>query len=84
MAKVRIKVLGPGCPKCQALEQRVREVVQKHNFDAEVEKVQNIMEIMKYGVMITPALVINEKLVASGTPLPSSDKIAEWIKDQLS
>lgn len=84
MAKVKIKVLGPGCPKCLALEQRVRDVVERHGFDAEVEKVQNLMEIMKYGVMITPALVINEKLVASGTPLPSSDKIAQWIKEHTS
>ncbi|MGB9770400.1 MAG: thioredoxin family protein [Candidatus Kapaibacteriota bacterium] len=82
MGKIKIKILGPGCPKCQALENRVREVVQRHNFDAEVEKVQNLMEIMKYGVMITPALIINEKLVASGTPLPSSDKITEWIRKE--
>ncbi|MEJ5287249.1 MAG: Redox-active disulfide protein 2 [Candidatus Kapaibacterium sp.] len=83
MAKVKIKVLGPGCPKCQALEQRVREVVERNNFDAEIEKVQNIMDIMKYGVMLTPALVINEKLMASGSPLPSSDQIKEWIKNML-
>jgi small redox-active disulfide protein 2 len=83
MAKVRIKVLGPGCPKCQALERRVREVVEKNNFDAEVIKVENLMDIMKYGVMITPALVINEKLYASGTPLPSTDKLTDWIKQHL-
>jgi thiol-disulfide isomerase/thioredoxin len=47
MAKVKIKVLGPGCPKCQALERRVREVVEKNNFDAEVIKVENLMDIMK-------------------------------------
>ncbi|ROL60598.1 thioredoxin family protein [Bacteroidetes/Chlorobi group bacterium MS-B_bin-24] len=83
MAKVKIKVLGPGCPKCQALERRVREVVEKNNFDAEVIKVENLMDIMKYGVMITPALVINEKLYASGTPLPSTDKLTDWIKQHL-
>jgi small redox-active disulfide protein 2 len=83
MAKVKIKVLGPGCPKCQALERRVREVVEKNNFDAEVIKVENLMDIMKYGVMITPALVINDKLYASGTPLPSTDKLTDWIKQHL-
>jgi|YNPNPStandDraft_1061719.scaffolds.fasta_scaffold30375_3 small redox-active disulfide protein 2 len=83
MPKVKIKVLGPGCPKCQALERRVREVVEKNNFDAEVIKVENLMDIMKYGVMITPALVINEKLYASGTPLPSTDKLTDWIKQHL-
>jgi small redox-active disulfide protein 2 len=83
MSKVKIKVLGPGCPKCQALERRVREVVEKNNFDAEVIKVENLMDIMKYGVMITPALVINEKLYASGTPLPSTDKLTDWIKQHL-
>jgi len=84
MAKVKIKVLGPGCIKCRTLEERVREVVNKHSFDAEVEKVEDIMEIMKYGVMITPALVINEKLMASGSPLPSTDQITQWIKNALS
>ncbi|ROL58200.1 thioredoxin family protein [Bacteroidetes/Chlorobi group bacterium Naka2016] len=83
MAKVKIKVLGQGCPKCQALEQRVREVVERNNFDAEIEKVQNIMDIMNYGVMLTPALVINEKLMASGSPVPSSDQIKKWIKNML-
>jgi len=83
MAKVIIKVLGPGCPKCQTLEQKVREVVKKNNFDAEVIKVENLMDIMKYGVMITPALVINEKLYSSGTPLPSSDQLTNWIKQHF-
>lgn len=79
--KIKIKILGPGCPKCKALEQRVKEIVERHNINAEIEKVENLMEIMKYGIMITPALIINEKLVASGTPLPSSDKILEWLRN---
>lgn len=80
MAKFNIKILGVGCPKCQALENRVREVIEKHNIDAEVEKVSNLNEIAKFGVMITPALVINGKVVSSGTPLPSSDQIVEWLR----
>ncbi len=78
--QVKIKILGPGCPKCRALEQRVREVVERHKINAEIEKVENLMEIMKHGIMLTPGLIINDKLVASGTPLPSSDKILEWLK----
>lgn len=81
MPKVQIKILGPGCPKCQALEKKVREVVDKNNFDAEIIKVDKLMDIMKYGVMITPALVINEKLYASGIPLPSTDQLISWIKE---
>lgn len=80
MTKLNVKILGVGCPKCQALETRVREVIEKHKIDAEIEKISNLNEIAKFGVMITPALVINGKVVSSGTPLPSSDQILEWLK----
>ncbi|MCX7908913.1 MAG: thioredoxin family protein, partial [Ignavibacteria bacterium] len=74
-----IKVLGTGCIKCNTLAERVKQAIAKNNFDAELEKVEDLMEIMKYGVMVTPALVINGKVVASGSPLPSTDQITQWI-----
>jgi small redox-active disulfide protein 2 len=57
---MRIQVLGTGCPKCEKLAEHVRQAVEKAGIvDAEVEKVTDIMQIMKYGVMITPALVVD-------------------------
>lgn len=75
---MEIKVLGPGCPKCKALEKATREVVEKNKLDATVTKVDDIMEIMKYGVMSTPALVVDGKVVVKGR-VPSNDEITKFI-----
>jgi len=74
-----LKILGTGCPKCKALESKVREVVSENEINATIEKVEDIMEIMNYGVMRTPALLVNKKIVLSGR-LPSKDEILQWIK----
>ncbi|MCK9625784.1 MAG: thioredoxin family protein [Bacteroidales bacterium] len=74
-----IKILGTGCPKCKALEKITREVVEKNGFNATITKVEDIMEIMKYNIMSTPALVVNEKVEIKGR-IPS----AEEIKNVLS
>ena len=79
---MKIKILGPGCPKCQTLEQRTREVVSELQLNAEVLKVEDIMDIMHYGVMMTPALVIEETVVIKGR-LPSKEEISESIKKFL-
>ncbi|CAM3896091.1 thioredoxin family protein [Mesobacillus thioparans] len=63
---MNIKVLGTGCKKCQELEKNTRVAVEELQLDAQVEKVEDIREIMKYKVMSTPALVIDEKLVSTG------------------
>ncbi|MFO7843125.1 MAG: thioredoxin family protein [Bacteroidales bacterium] len=75
---MEIKVLGTGCPKCKKLEQITRDVVTEMNVDATISKVEDITKIMEYGVMLTPALVINEKVVFSGQ-LPSANEIKEQI-----
>jgi len=75
---MNIKVLGTGCPKCKSLEKVTREAVAEMGINAEVEKVEDIVKIMQYGVMRTPALVINEKVVMSGS-LPSVAEIKELI-----
>ncbi|HUX53538.1 MAG TPA: thioredoxin family protein [Williamwhitmania sp.] len=75
---MNIKVLGSGCTKCKALEKVTREAVTAMGVSAEVEKVEDIQKIMGYGVMRTPALVINEKVVLSGR-LPSLSEIKEII-----
>ena len=63
---MEIKVLGTGCPKCKTLEKATREAVNELGIDANIEKVEDIMKIMEYGVMHTPALVIDGKVVVSG------------------
>ena len=63
---MNIKILGAGCPKCRQLEKNVRIVLENLNIEADVEKVTDINEIMKYGVMMTPALVINGTVRSTG------------------
>lgn len=63
---MEIKVLGPGCPKCKSLEKLVQETVQEMQLDATITKVEDIMEIMQYNIIATPALVINGKVVLKG------------------
>ncbi|NQV03462.1 MAG: TM0996/MTH895 family glutaredoxin-like protein [Bacteroidia bacterium] len=75
---MEIKILGPGCPKCKSLYKITREVVEQNGITATVTKVEDIMEIMKYGIMSTPALVIDEKVVIKGR-VPSQDEIKKIL-----
>lgn len=61
-----IKILGTGCTKCKNLEENARKAVEELGVDATVEKVTDIKDIMKYGVMRTPALVVDEKVKVMG------------------
>ena len=73
-----VKVLGTGCSKCRTLEARVRDVVAKNNLAAEVTKVEDIQEMISYGIMTTPALVINEKVKSYGI-VPKEEQILAWL-----
>ena len=73
MTKV-IKILGTGCPKCQTMTGIVKEVVAENNIDATIDKVEDIMEIMKFDVMTTPALVIDNIITIKGR-VPSKDEV---------
>jgi len=75
---MEIKILGPGCSKCKTLDKITREVVEKNGINATITKVEDIMEIMKYGVMSTPALVVDEKVMVKGR-VPSSDEIKQLL-----
>lgn len=61
-----IEILGAGCSKCEKLEKNLKEVIKDLNIDATIEKVEDFKEIVKYGVMQTPALVINGKVEVVG------------------
>jgi len=61
-----IKILGTGCPKCKQTTSVVTDAVNQHNIDASIEKVEDIMAILNYNVISTPAIVINEKVVLQG------------------
>jgi len=65
MSKI-IKILGTGCPKCQSMTGVVKEVVSENNLDATIEKVEDIIEIMKFNVMTTPALAIDGVISIKG------------------
>ena len=75
---MEIKILGTGCPKCKTLEKITREVVEQNGFDANITKVEDIMDIMKYNVMSTPALVVKEKVEIKGR-IPSAEEIKQVL-----
>jgi small redox-active disulfide protein 2 len=75
-----VKVLGTGCAKCKKLEETVKNVMKENNISGEVEKVTQIEDIMKYGIMMTPGLVINEKVKSSGS-IPKDEQILAWLKE---
>lgn len=74
-----IKVLGTGCANCKKLEANAKDAVSKLGIEATVEKVEDLQDIMAYGVMKTPALVVDEKVKSMGKVL-SSDDIVKLIK----
>lgn len=79
---INIKILGTGCPKCKQTTAAVQEAVTENNIDATIEKVEDIMEIMKYNVMSTPAVVINGELKIRGR-VPSKAEITALLMDGL-
>ena len=79
---MEIKVLGSGCAKCKTLEKLTREAVAETGVSAEIEKVEDMFKILSFGVMSTPALVINQKIVLSGR-VPSILEIKELITKNL-
>ncbi|MCA2004420.1 MAG: thioredoxin family protein [Ignavibacterium sp.] len=77
---ISVKVIGSGCKKCQALEAKVKDLIVGNNIDAVVEKVSDIQEMMNYGIMMTPGLVINEQVKSFGI-IPKDEQILIWLKN---
>ncbi|MCK7512309.1 MAG: thioredoxin family protein [Desulfobacterales bacterium] len=79
---LEVLILGPGCAQCSRLEADVRDVMAQMNVPGELIHVTDLREIGKYGVMGTPALVINRKVVSVGTT-PEKKKIRQWLEEAI-
>jgi len=79
MSKI-VKILGTGCSKCKQTMAIVTDVVNENNIDARIEKVEDIMDIMKYNVMSTPSVVIDERVIIKGR-VPSKSELIEILKN---
>ena len=77
---MEIKVLGPGCPKCQQAEKVVKEAVGEAGVEAQIEKVTDIMKIAGYGVFGTPAVVVDGEVKSVGK-IPKKEEIKIWIRE---
>jgi len=80
--KMEIKILGPGCAKCHALEKAVREVVQEMGVAAEIAEVRDVNEIARTGVLLTPGLMINGKVKSAGKVI-SKNEIKKYIEQEM-
>jgi small redox-active disulfide protein 2 len=76
---MKVQILGAGCAKCKTLEQKVRQLNDTHKLNLEIEKVTDLQEIIKYGIMMTPGLVIDGVLKSVGS-IPKDSQLLEWIK----
>ena len=75
-----IKVLGPGCPKCELTKKHVQEALAETGVDATVEKVTDVMEIAGYGVFGTPAVVIDGEVKSVGK-IPTKEDVKAWLNE---
>lgn len=79
---MNIKILGTGCAKCHALEDAVKAVVKELHIDAHIEEVKDMKKIMEYPILMTPGLVINEKVVLSGK-VPNKAEVERLIMSAI-
>jgi len=84
---LNIKVLGPGCPNCQRVEQRAAAALEMlaeefPSLEATIQHVTDYGEIMQYPIMSTPGLVVNENLVCAGR-IPKVDEVVIWLREAL-
>ena len=77
-----IKVLGPGCANCVKVAQLAQQAVNSLSVEAQIEKVTEMPEIIKYRILATPALVINEKVVCAGR-IPTAAEVTTWLTNAL-
>lgn len=75
---MKLEILGTGCPKCKKLTELTSAAAKELGITAEISKVEKINDIMNYGVMVTPALAIDGKVVVAGR-VPSKEEIKQWL-----
>jgi len=74
----KLQILGTGCPKCKKLTENTEAAAKALGIEYEIEKITDINKIMKFGVMMTPALVVDREVKVAGK-VPSADEIAKWL-----
>ncbi len=79
---MKVQILGSGCAKCKTLEQKVRSLNDKHRLNLEIEKVTDLQEIMKFGILATPGLVIDGAVKSSGS-IPKDEQLLSWLGGAL-
>lgn len=75
---MKIMVFGPGCAKCREAEEIMKAAVKEANIEADFEKITDFREMLKYGVMSTPAIAIDGKVVCTGR-VPGREEVKEWL-----
>ena len=75
---IHVKILGTGCANCKSTQKIVEDVIAARGLQAQVEKVEDIASIMRYGVMSTPGVVVDEKVVHAGG-VPSRAQVEQWL-----
>lgn len=78
---MQIKVFGPGCPRCKQTEKNTVEALKELNLEASVVHVSDLKEIMNHGIMMTPGLAVDEKVVCTGR-IPTVEEIKKWISER--
>ncbi len=78
---MEIRILGPGCPRCEEVMKRTIDVLAELNIAADVQKITDIKKIMEYKIMGTPCLVINGKVKCAGQ-IPAKSQIKKWIEEE--
>ena len=77
---IEIKVLGPGCPKCKKLYEMIEQALSESGVEGQLSKVDNVADIMSFGVMMTPALVIDGEVKCVGK-IPDLGEVRGWLAD---
>lgn len=76
---MKIKILGPGCPKCEQTYKVVKEAVEELGIDAQIEKITDTMEIAKTGIFTTPGVMVNDEVKSVGK-IPSKEDVKKWLE----
>jgi small redox-active disulfide protein 2 len=80
---MKVLILGIGCARCTLLEKRVRLVVSRYNLNVEIEKVGDLTEMAKYGILATPGLIVDGVVKSAGS-VPNEEQLLTWLKGTVS